>query len=143
MNKNFRHGQILKIIRSKKIHTQEELARELRELGIQATQVTLSRDIRELRLAKTPDGYQQMPPEQVGPQLGNMVREFMQDIKVAMNLVVVKTQPAHAGSVAVALDHESWDEVVGTLAGDDTILIITGSVEAAEQVQRRILAMLE
>ena len=68
MNKSFRQGQILKIIRAKEIYTQEELARELQAVGIPATQVTLSRDIRELGLVKTGAGYGSMPVENTGPR---------------------------------------------------------------------------
>ena len=67
MTKTYRQGQILKLIRTKKITTQEELAHELKTLGIAATQVTLSRDLRDLRLVKTREGYQEMAPEETGP----------------------------------------------------------------------------
>ena len=91
MNKSFRQGQILKIIRSKEIYTQEELARELQALGIPATQVTLSRDIRELGLAKTAGGYRPMPVESAGPTLEDVVNEFLQDIRIAQNQIILKT----------------------------------------------------
>src|ERR1035438_6100456 len=124
MSKSYRHGQILKLIRAKKIHTQDELARELQQAGIAATQVTLSRDIRELHLVKTPEGYRDMLPEEAGPSFATLAAEFLHDVRIAQNLVVLKTSPGHANSVAVALDAEDWPEVAGTLAGDDTILVI-------------------
>lgn len=139
MNKAFRQGQILKIIRSRPIHTQEELAQALRETGIQATQVTLSRDIKELRLAKTPEGYRQLAPEPTGPDFATLAAGFVLDVRMAQNLMVLKTAPGHANSVAVALDHEAWPEVVGTVAGDDTILVIMPDAETAEAVRKKLL----
>jgi transcriptional regulator of arginine metabolism len=142
MSKSFRHGQILKLIRAKPIHTQEELARELRNAGIATTQVTLSRDLRELRLAKTAEGYRELGAEEAGPELRLLAAEFLQDIRTAQNLVVLKTAPGHANSVAVALDAEQWPEIVGTIAGDDTILVIAPDNATAETVRRKLLQFL-
>ena len=81
MNKTFRQGQILKVIQARPVHTQEDLARELQQqFGIQATQVTLSRDIRDLRLVKTRDGYQEMAPEETGPQFSLLAAEFLKEV---------------------------------------------------------------
>ena len=143
MSKSYRQGQILKLIRAKRIHTQEELAKELKTLGITATQVTLSRDIRELKLVKTIDGYREMLPEESGPPLGLLVNEFLHDVRAAQNLVVLKTAPGHANSVAVALDSEEWPEVVGTLAGDDTIVVIAADNSTAESVRSKLIGMIE
>jgi len=143
MTKTYRQGQILKLIRSKKISTQEELAQELKNQGIAATQVTLSRDLRDLRLVKTREGYQEMAPEETGPGFTMLAGEFLNDVLRAQNLVVLKTSPGHANSVAVALDREGWPEVVGTIAGDDTILLITPDNPTAEGVQERLLDLLE
>ena len=143
MTKTYRQGQILKLIRMKRINTQEELALELGKQGIAATQVTLSRDIRDLRLVKTREGYQEMAPEETGPGFALLAAEFLLDVLIAQNLVVLKTSPGHANSVAVALDHEGWPEVVGTIAGDDTILLVTPDNPTAEAVQERLLGMLE
>jgi transcriptional regulator of arginine metabolism len=143
MTKTYRQGQILKLIRMKRIGTQEELALELGKQGIAATQVTLSRDIRDLRLVKTREGYQEMAPEETGPGFTLLAGEFLLDVLIAQNLVVLKTSPGHANSVAVALDHENWPEVVGTIAGDDTILLVTPDNPTAEAVQERLLGMLE
>jgi transcriptional regulator of arginine metabolism len=142
MNKTFRQGQILKIIRNKEIYTQDELARELQALGVPATQVTLSRDIRELGLAKTANGYRPMPTETTGPQLEDVVNEFLQDIRLAQNQVVLKTSPGNANSLAVVLDREDLDEVVGTLAGDDTVLVITPDAGTAEKLRERLLSLI-
>jgi transcriptional regulator of arginine metabolism len=142
MNKNFRHGQILKIIRSKGIYTQEELARELSDLGIQATQVTLSRDMRELALVKTPEGYRQLPAETGGPSLADVAEEYLQDIRVAQNLVVLRTSPGNANTLAIALDREELEDVVGTLAGDDTVLVITADAQDAGKFRQRMLELI-
>lgn len=142
MNKNFRQGQILKIIRSKGIYTQEELARELSELGIQATQVTLSRDMRELALVKTAEGYRQLPAETGGPTLADVAEEYLQDIRIAQNLVVLRTSPGNANTLAIALDREELEDVVGTIAGDDTVLVITADGHHASTFRQRILELI-
>jgi len=140
MQKGFRHGQILKLIRSKAIHTQEQLAQELRGVGVPATQVTLSRDIRELGLAKTAEGYRQIEPESSGPDIAAMAAEFLQDVRVAQNLVVLKTSVGHASSIAVALDQEDWPEITGTIAGDDTVLVIAPDLDTADALRNKLLA---
>jgi transcriptional regulator of arginine metabolism len=142
MNKSYRQGQILNLINKRPIHTQDELAVALAELGIQATQVTLSRDIRDLSLAKTAEGYRQLTPERGGPGLAALAADFLQDIRQAQNLLVLKTSPGHANSVAVALDRENWNEIVGTVAGDDTILIIAADTFTADTLRARLLALL-
>jgi transcriptional regulator of arginine metabolism len=141
VTKSFRHGHILKLIRSHPVHTQEDLAKLLRGVGVDTTQVTLSRDVRELHLVKTPEGYREIGRES-GPQFEMLAGEFLQDVKSAQNLVVLKTAPGHANSVAVALDAAEWPEVVGTVAGDDTILVITPDNTTAAKVSRRLLAIL-
>ena len=143
MNKSYRQGQILKVIGRQQVHTQDELARELMKVGLHTTQVTLSRDIRELGLAKTGSGYQRIeggaPP--FGPDLATIAGEFLTDAKVAQNLLVLRTSPGNASSLASALDREAWEEVVGTLAGDDTVLVITGDTEQAVAVRERLLGL--
>jgi transcriptional regulator of arginine metabolism len=143
MTKTYRQGQILKLIRAKRISTQDELAQELRNQGIAATQVTLSRDMRDLRLVKTREGYQEMAPEETGPQFSLLATEFLLDVLRAQNLLVLKTSPGHANSVAVALDRESWPEILGTIAGDDTILLISPDNAAAEAAQEKLVQLLE
>jgi transcriptional regulator of arginine metabolism len=143
MTKTYRQGQILKLIRGKRITTQDELAQELKNQGIAATQVTLSRDIRDLRLVKTREGYQEMAAEEVGPAFSLLAAEFLHDVLRAQNLVILKTSPGHANSVAVALDAEKWPEVVGTLAGDDTILVIAPDTPTAEAVQEKLINLLD
>ncbi|MGA3188221.1 MAG: ArgR family transcriptional regulator [Bryobacteraceae bacterium] len=141
MNKSYRQGQILKLIRSHHPHTQEDLAKALRTIGIPATQVTLSRDIRELGLVKTPDGYAQGLPEALsnGPDALTLAREFVQDVRVAQNLLVLRTRPGQANAVAVALDNADWPEITGTIAGDDTILVVAPDVKTAESLRAKFL----
>jgi transcriptional regulator of arginine metabolism len=143
MTKSYRHGQILKLIRSRTISTQEELARALKESGIDATQVTLSRDVRELGLVKTSDGYRELRSESPNMQFATLAGEFLQDVRLAQNQVVLKTAPGHANSVAVALDDEEWPEVVGTIAGDDTILVICQDSSTAQALRARLIGLLE
>lgn len=143
MTKTYRQGQILKLIRAKRISTQDELSQELKAQGIAATQVTLSRDLRDLRLVKTREGYKEMAPEETGPGFSILAGEFLNDVLRAQNLIVLKTSPGHANSVAVALDAEGWPEIVGTIAGDDTILVITPDNPTAEAIQERLLELLE
>ncbi len=144
MNKHFRQGRILEIIRRKTIHTQDELATELSVEGLHATQVTLSRDIKELGIAKTADGYRAvdaLAPK--APGFGTVAAEFVTGIRLARNLLVLKTAPGNANSVAVAFDREAWPEVVGTIAGDDTVLIIAPDDPVAAELARRIRVYVE
>ncbi|MGI8960808.1 MAG: arginine repressor [Bryobacteraceae bacterium] len=142
MNKSFRQGQILNVIRSKEVYTQDELARELSQVGIQTTQVTLSRDIRELGLVKTAEGYQRLQAETGGPELAAVANEYLLDIRVAQNLAVLRTSPGNANSLAIAVDREKLEEVVGTIAGDDTILVITRDNKTAVDFRDRVLKMI-
>lgn len=142
--KAFRQGQILKVIHAKAIFTQEELARELTELGVPATQVTLSRDLRELGLVKTKDGYVQLqdPPEK-GSQFESAVNEYLLDIRPAQNMLVLKTSAAHANSLAIALDYADLPGVAGTVAGDDTVLVVCTDEPAARAFHHRLLEILK
>jgi transcriptional regulator of arginine metabolism len=142
MNKSFRQGQILNIIRSQQIYTQDELARELVQHGIQTTQVTLSRDIREMGLVKTSDGYRRLNTEARGAALADVIDEYMQDVKVAQNMVVIRTSPGNANTLAVALDNEELAEIVGTLAGDDTILVVAPDNAAAVQLRQKLMDLI-
>jgi transcriptional regulator of arginine metabolism len=142
MNKSFRQGQILKLIRQKPDYTQEELARELAQVGIQTTQVTLSRDMRELGLVKAPDGYRQLKPETPEADLAGAAEEYLQDIRVAQNLVVLRTLPGTANSLAIEIDSGDLEEVVGTVAGDDTVLVVTPDNGSAERFRSRLLQLI-
>ncbi len=142
MTKAYRQGQIVNLVRNRDIHTQEELAAALQEKGIPATQVTLSRDIRDLSLVKTSEGYRQLTPERAGPGLAALAADFLTDIRQAQNLLILKTSPGHANTIAVAIDHENWSDIVGTLAGDDTVLLIAPDNFTADTLRARLLALL-
>lgn len=143
MSKSDRQGQIVNLIADRAIHTQEELARALKDVGIPATQVTLSRDIRELGLVKTADGYRQIGREPGGPGFASVAADFLVEVRMAANLVVLKTTPGNANSLAVALDRAQWPDVVGTIAGDDTVLVICPDGPRAEEVRRKLIRMME
>jgi transcriptional regulator of arginine metabolism len=146
-HKRFRQGQILKVLAGPPVASQDELRRQLVHLGVRVTQATLSRDLRELRLVKTAEGYRQLSAataEETSsiPALARAVKEFLLDVRPAQNMLVLKTPPGGAQPIAAALDAERWKEVAGTLAGDDTVLIITPSRTARAVVQKRIEEML-
>jgi transcriptional regulator of arginine metabolism len=142
MQKRFRQGQILKVISAEPISNQDELRRRLAHLGMRVTQATLSRDLRDLKLVKTGEGYRPFSAvnEETAamPVLMRTLREFLLDIRPAQNLLVLKTPPSGAQPLAAAIDAEHWKEVAGTLAGDDTILIVTPSKSARATLQKRI-----
>jgi len=142
MTKRYRQGQILKLIRTNNISTQEDLANALRAGGVEATQVTLSRDIREMGLVKTAEGYRALPPQERPEDLASVASEFVNDVRLAQNQIVLRTAPGHASLVALALDHADWPEVAGTLAGDDTVLVICTDAAIAETVRGRLMQLL-
>jgi transcriptional regulator of arginine metabolism len=146
MDKVYRRTQIVDLLRSQEVETQDDLRRKLARRGIHVTQATVSRDIEELGLVKTRTGYrlpevgaEPMSPPQ--PTLAVVLKEFLTDARQAANLVIVKTRPGNAHSVAVALDADPWEEIVGTVAGDDTIFIATPSSRQAEVIRKKILAL--
>jgi len=125
--KTQRHAAILKIVRSGKVASQEQLRELLRAEGFDVTQATLSRDIRELGLAKVaaPDGGSHYaPPLEAGDGVGP--------------LLVVKTPAGGAQGLGIAIDAAGWTEIIGTIAGDDAVLVITKSERARRAVQTRI-----
>jgi len=146
MNKAYRQSQILKLIRQRQIHTQQDLADALHSLKIAATQVTLSRDIHDLGLVKTPAGYAQVSsetPQASGHDVETLARELLLDVRLAQNLLVLKTPPANANALAAALDRAEWPEVTGTIAGDDTVLVVAPDKKTAEALQERFLKLLQ
>lgn len=146
MTKAARQKTILELLHKGPIESQEELQGFLAKRGFEVGQATLSRDIRELGLVKTYDGY--MPAggtgstEPVLPSVARLVREFVVEVRLAQNLLVLKTSVGSAQPVAAAMDAEDWPEVVGTLGGDDTILVISQDNRTAQQLARRIEGML-
>ena len=146
MQKKFRQGQILKLIASEAISSQDELRRRLSHLRLRVTQATLSRDIRDLGLVKTGRGYAlsqgDASTEPALPSVSRLVREFVLGVRPAQNLLVIKTTVGSAQPVAAALDDENWPESVGTIAGDDTILIVCPDKKAANRLATRTQEML-
>jgi transcriptional regulator of arginine metabolism len=144
MTKLARQQTIVELAQEAPLPNQQELVKVLHRRGFQVTQATLSRDLNELRLVKTPEGYI-LPNGDASsepmPAVSRVVREFVREVRRAQNLLVIKTTSASAQPVAVAIDAEGWDEVVGTVAGDDTILIITGNNKKAKQLQTRLEGM--
>jgi transcriptional regulator of arginine metabolism len=148
-HKRFRQGQILKVLSAEPVASQDELRRQLVHLGLRVTQATLSRDLRELRLVKTAEGYKQLAQaaqesaeSPANSRLERAAKSFLTDIRPAQNMLVLKTPPGGAQPLAAAVDSEKWKEVSGTLAGDDTVLIICPSRAARAAVQKRIEGML-
>jgi transcriptional regulator of arginine metabolism len=142
MNKGYRQTQILDVVRRKPVYTQEELAGELRTRGLAATQVTLSRDIRELGLVKTPEGYRQITAAPAAPDIDVVISEFLREVRQAQNLLVLRTPPGSANVLALALDRQDWPDVVGTVAGDDTVLVIAPDEPTAKSLRDRFFAYL-
>ena len=145
MSKLTRQQLILQLIENGKVANQEDLRRALARQGQQVTQATLSRDIHELGIVKTGNGY--VVTTQAGGEAGlpsaeRLVREFVLSVREAQNQLVLKTSVGSAQPVAAALDAEGWEEMLGTIAGDDTILIICESKHHAERVANRIREML-
>jgi len=148
-----RQNAIRELVASSLVTNQDELRRKLRRRGIEVTQATLSRDIHELRLSKGPGGYV-LPngngngtatavEDDAPPSVAEMIESFGMRVRQAMNQVVIGTVMGGAQPVAAALDYEGWDNVVGTVAGDDTVLVICPDPRQASDVEARIRKMLE
>jgi transcriptional regulator of arginine metabolism len=146
MSKKDRHEQILEAIKQHRVMSQEALREILHSAGTDVTQATLSRDIRELRLVKVPgaDGtsHYSMPDEwDSTPSLRSLLPTLFHSADGVDHLLVVRTMKGAAQTVAAGIDWEEWPEVLGTLAGDDTVLIILRSPDALAEVKSRIELM--
>lgn len=144
--KRYRYNKIKEIVQSRSIETQEELAAALLEEGIEVTQATVSRDIKELMLIKIPTGdghyrYALSPEENVllsRSRINRLFQDSITKVDYSLNQIVLHTLPGSAQSVAFAIDHAKWDEIIGTLGGDDTILLIARSEADVQSVLKRI-----
>lgn len=143
--KKVRQGKIVEIIEKYDVDTQEELARRLGEAGFLVTQATVSRDIRELKLSKVPtgDGKQKyivlkQDGDQVGEKYFRVLREGFVSIDMAQNILVIKTVSGMAMAVAAALDALHFSEIVGSIAGDDTIFVAVRTVEETQELLDKI-----
>jgi transcriptional regulator of arginine metabolism len=141
MSKLSRHAAIRDLLAEREAGSQDELRRMLFRRGHRVTQATLSRDIHELGLVKTSAGYK-LPQGEEGelslPSIERLIETFVYDVKTAQNLVVIKTSGGSAQPVSAAIDAEEWDEVVGTIGGDDTILAIAPDHRSAEKLAQRL-----
>ncbi len=150
-----RHDAIRELVAHALVANQDELRRKLRRRGFEVTQATLSRDIHELRLTKGPGGYS-LPngngngngsgthaAEDGSPSVAEMMESFGLQVRHAMNQVVLRTTMGGAQPMAAALDRENWSEVLGTIAGDDTVLLICPDMKRAHEVETRLRKMLE
>lgn len=149
MNKGQRHIRIRDIISNQEVETQDELVERLRAAGFNVTQATVSRDIKELHLVKVPlpDGRYKysMPAEQkFNPlhKLRRMLVDSFISIDNADHFIVLKTLSGHANAVAELVDNLPWEEIMGTISGDNTILIICRSKENTHEVTKRFMEML-
>ena len=146
MNKTLRQRAIIDSLKQGSVRNQEHLQRLLRRRGFKVGQATLSRDIHDLNLSKAADGYALPASDSASnlalPPVSRLVREFVLDVRSAQNLLVIKTIVGSAQPVAAALDEADWPEIVGTIAGDDTILIVCPSKEEAKQLADRLEQML-
>ena len=148
--KNDRQAMILEIISQENIETQEQLLKRLSERGVQCTQATISRDIKQLHLVKEPVGqgvYKyavsgNRTKLNVAAKLRTIFRECIVSIDCAQNIVVVKTMPGLANGACSALDNMEMNDIVGSLAGDDTALLVMRNTEAAELLCQEIKDML-
>ena len=142
MSKTARHQAILDLLDDGPVESQDLLQHRLERMGFDVGQDTLSRDIHELKLVKGPEGYRRasknLGTEGVLPSVMHLAREFVVEIRQAQNLLVVKTTVGSAQPVAAARDASHWPEVVGTVAGDDTVLVIATDKQKAHALARRI-----
>ncbi len=143
-----RHAAILRIVREHRVPNQARLQELLARAGFAVTQATLSRDLHELGLAKVsdPDGHQHYaaPPEEMlpAPSLEQTIRNLLLKVDGVGPLLVLTTATAAAGALAAALDHEEWPGILGTLAGDDTLLVIAKNDAARRDLARRFRDLL-
>lgn len=146
--KNKRHQAIAALIEKYRIRTQEELAERLKEAGFEVTQATVSRDIRQMNLKKISEAggksYYAMAKDEVPLRgaYGNVLKESLVSVEVAMNLLVLKTHPGMAMAVAAAVDALAFEEILGTIAGDDTVMVAVRTAEEAKTVQKRFREIL-
>ncbi len=136
MIKNSRRQAIIDIIKTFNISTQEELTEKLIEKGFNVSQATISRDIKELNLIKVEQKYTVIEDfsEKISSKLVNLFKQITISIESANNLIVLKTISGNASAAGMAIDELKFPQIIGTVAGDDTLLIITKTSQDAEIV---------
>jgi transcriptional regulator of arginine metabolism len=139
-DKAHRQKAILELVRGRPIHTQEELVEALRDLDHSVTQATVSRDIRELGLSRemSPSGSRYAVRSGIGMRHKEVLRDFVISIDSVQFMAVVHTPPGTANLVAFAIDQSDWPEVLGTVAGDDTVLVVAADARARRAVEDRL-----
>ena len=145
MLKSARHAKILEIIKEKEIETQEELCSELNALNYVVTQATISRDIRDLHLFKVAGiekkyryAYINDGESEISPKMKSLFRDCVISVKAAKNLVVVKTLTGNGANAGAVVDKLNYSRIVGSVAGDDTLLIVCEDDEGAAAVVEKI-----
>lgn len=147
--KTWRQKKILEVIKEKNISTQEELVEGLQQAGLSVTQATISRDIKELGLIKVPDksGVSRYtePGGPVNPRNDDRLKRLFKDAVVTLdsseNMIIIKTLPGEAQGVASAVDNSGWPEIIGTVGGDDTILVVVKPKKMTQAVIKKFIAL--
>ncbi|SFR02571.1 arginine repressor [Desulfoscipio geothermicus] len=147
--KAWRHKKILETIKDQEISTQEELVSALQKAGFSVTQATISRDIKELGLIKVPgkSGVSRytVPGEPLNPRNEDRMKRLFKDSVVSLdsseNLIIIKTLPGEAQGVASTIDHAGWPEIIGTVAGDDTILVVIKPKKMTHTILKKFVAL--
>ncbi|NOT35232.1 MAG: arginine repressor [Candidatus Eisenbacteria bacterium] len=146
MSRNRRITLLTQLLSDRRFSSQDELGRALTRAGIEVTQATLSRDLKSLRAIRRPDAEGRPIYELPGPAIEQLdrdrqrldLRNFINDSRVAQNLLVVRTPPGHANAVGRAIDLHGWDDVIGTVAGDDTVLVIAADSAGARRLKKQL-----
>lgn len=147
--KAWRQSQILDVIDKDPVSSQEALRQKLKGRGIDATQATLSRDLKDLGLVKRAgDGAYTRPgrdakPQAAADQLRRTVASLVRGLERVELLIVVRTDPGQAQGLAVLIDRQQFPEVAGTVAGDDTILLVCRGLDQAQRMEDRLTAMVK
>jgi transcriptional regulator of arginine metabolism len=149
MLRTARHAKILEIISQKEVETQEELCAELNAMNYVVTQATISRDIRDLHLFKVAGSekkyrytYINEDECEVSPKMRSLFRDCVISVRAAKNLVVVKTLSGNGANAGAVVDKLNYEEIVGSVAGDDTLLVVCKDTESAVAVMQKISAFL-
>lgn len=137
-----RHAALLDILATRTVTRQSEFVRLLQEAGVEATQSSVSRDLRELGITKLADGYGQMPDAGGANGLMEVPADYVREVLPAGNsLTVIKTATGAAQRVALYLDRSNWPEIVGTVSGDDTIFVASRNAREQKQLLGRLRAL--
>lgn len=149
MSKIQRHIKIRELINAQEIETQDELVDQLKSLGYNVTQATVSRDIKELHLVKVPTlsgNYKYSLPADLKfnpyEKLKRLIVDAFVNIDHANHFIVLKTLPGNANAIGVLIDNLEWEEIMGTICGDDTCLIICRNENDASEIKKRLISML-